>query len=374
MEHIRVIRVGIVGAVENERNVKRIQIRRIARGQLLFRIRNIIQAVLYEVFRRLANLRAHARRAVQKRVDHILVRNAAGARNSAVRKRLGKCVRVFGQQRREVFLCRLPDFLRVGWRIVPRIERAVGVVRIGSASCKLRHLGAHLYELQIHIRRRVNIQLFLRAQSRVLAHKLRLLRTEVHAFLRGLLIVAFENLNLPRLKFPAQKPRMFSLGYLVQRLMIQIRRIVIGLRLPQRTLGKRLIRRVPVALQRQKRGRRVDFHQHLLGLEASPVERLLAVFLRGSRDGLAVGRVSLAGDLSELHFIIGALVPRQRLKIAVTRQRLDLFFRFCLCLLLRRLRFLPQLVQCVLHNRNRQAPAKTQQNAHAEHQRQYSCS
>ena len=52
---------------------------------------------------------------------------------------------------------------------------------------------------------------------------------------------------------------MFSLGYLVQRLMIQIRRIVIGLRLPQRTLGKRLIRRVPVALQRQKRGRRVDF-------------------------------------------------------------------------------------------------------------------
>ena len=117
---------------------------------------------------------------------------------------------------------------------------------------------------------------------------------------------------------------MFALGYLVQRLMIQIRRIVIGLRLPQRTLGKRLIRRVPVAVQRQKRGRRVDFHQHLLGLEASPVERLLAVFLRGPRDGLAVGRVSLAGDLSELHFIIGALVPRQRLKIAVTRQRLYL--------------------------------------------------
>ena len=117
---------------------------------------------------------------------------------------------------------------------------------------------------------------------------------------------------------------MFSLGYLVQRLMIQIRRIVIGLRLPQRTLGKRLIRRVPVALQRQKRGRRVDFHQHLLGLEASPVERLLAVFLRGPRDGLAVGRVSLAGDLSELHFIIVELVSRQRLKIAVTRQRLYL--------------------------------------------------
>ena len=117
---------------------------------------------------------------------------------------------------------------------------------------------------------------------------------------------------------------MFSLGYLVQRLMIQIRRIVIGLRLPQRTLGKRLIRRVPVALQRQKRGRRVDFHQHLLGLEASPVERLLAVFLRGSRDGLAVGRVSLAGDLSELHFIIGALLPRQRRKISVSRQRLYL--------------------------------------------------
>ena len=86
MEHVRVIRVGIVGAVENERNVKRIQIRRITRGQLLFRIRNIIQTVLYEVFRRLADLRAHARRAVQKRVDHILVRNAAGARNSAVRK------------------------------------------------------------------------------------------------------------------------------------------------------------------------------------------------------------------------------------------------------------------------------------------------
>ena len=106
--------------------------------------------------------------------------------------------------------------------------------------------------------------------------------------------------------------------------MIQIRRIVIGLRLPQRTLGKRLIRRVPVALQRQKRGRRVDFHQHLLGLEASPVERLLAVFLRGSRDGLAVGRVSLAGDLSELHFIIGALLPRQRRKISVSRQRLYL--------------------------------------------------
>ena len=117
---------------------------------------------------------------------------------------------------------------------------------------------------------------------------------------------------------------MFSLGYLVQRLMIQIRRIVIGLRLPQRTLGKRLIRRVPVAVQRQKRGRRVDFHQHLLGLEASPVERLLAVFLRGSRDGLAVGRVSLAGDLSELHFIIGALLPRQRRKISVSRQRLYL--------------------------------------------------
>ena len=117
---------------------------------------------------------------------------------------------------------------------------------------------------------------------------------------------------------------MFALGYLVQRLMIQIRRIVIGLRLPQRTLGKRLIRRVPVALQRQKRGRRVDFHQHLLGLEASPVERLLAVFLRGRRDGLAVGRVSLAGDLPELHFIIGELVPRQRRKIAVSRQRLYL--------------------------------------------------
>ena len=117
---------------------------------------------------------------------------------------------------------------------------------------------------------------------------------------------------------------MFSLGYLVQRLMIQIRRIVIGLRLPQRTLGKRLIRRVPVAVQRQKRGRRVDFHQHLLGLEASPVERLLAVFLRGPRDGRAVGRVSLAGDLSELHFIIVELVSRQRLKIAVTRQRLYL--------------------------------------------------
>ena len=167
---------------------------------------------------------------------------------------------------------------------------------------------------------------------------------------------------------------MFSLGYLVQRLMIQIRRIVIGLRLPQRTLGKRLIRRVPVALQRQKRGRRVDFHQHLLGLEASPVERLLAVFLRGPRDGLAVGRVSLAGDLSELHLIIVELVSRQRLKIAVSRQRLDLFFRFCLCLLLRRLRFLPQLVQCVLHNRNRQAPAQAQQQTHAKRQRQYSCS
>ena len=133
---------------------------------------------------------------------------------------------------------------------------------------------------------------------------------------------------------------MFALGYLVQRLMIQIRRIVIGLRLPQRTLGKRLIRRIPVALQRQKRGRRVDFHQHLLGLEASPVERLLAVFLRGPRDGLAVGRVSLAGDLSELHFIIVELVSRQRLKIAVTRQRLYLLHLPARSLLLRCLRLL----------------------------------
>ena len=137
---------------------------------------------------------------------------------------------------------------------------------------------------------------------------------------------------------------MFSLGYLVQRLMIQIRRIVIGLRLPQRTLGKRLIRRIPVAVQRQKRGRRVDFHQHLLGLEASPVERLLAVFLRGPRDGLAVGRVSLAGDLPELHLIIVELVSRQRLKIAVTRQRLYLLHLPGRSLLLRCLRLLRFLV------------------------------
>ena len=133
---------------------------------------------------------------------------------------------------------------------------------------------------------------------------------------------------------------MFALGYLVQRLMIQIRRIVIGLRLPQRTLGKRLIRRVPVALQRQKRGRRVDFHQHLLGLETRSVKRLAAVFLRGRRDGLAVRRKLLAGDLPELHLIIVELVSRQRLKIAVSRQRLDLLRRFGRCLLLRRLRLL----------------------------------
>ena len=122
--------------------------------------------------------------------------------------------------------------------------------------------------------------------------------------------------------------------------MIQIRRIVIGLRLPQRTLGKRLIRRVPVAVQRQKRGRRVDFHQHLLGLETRSVERLAAVFLCGLRDSRAVGRVSLAGDLSELHLIIVELVSRQRLKIAVTRQRLYLLHLPGRSLLLRCLRLL----------------------------------
>ena len=372
VEHVRVVRIRSVGAVENERRVEAVKIRRIAGGKLFAVVGNVIELMVQQILRRLADFRAHARRAVAKRLHNAFFRTFSCAQ-VLLPERLRQAVGVFLQQRRKILLRRLPYLLRVRGRIVARIERAVGILRVVHRTGKLRHLCAYGNELQINLRQPLVVNLVLRRAERVLRNQLRLLIGQVQTLRGAFGVIASEIFNLPRGKFLVKHPRVIPRGNLAERPVVQIHRVIVCLHLIVRARAARFVGRVAVALDFQKRPRRVDPDKHPLGFYARAVKRLPAFCLRRPCERLRVRCKFIKGNLSEHHLVKGKRFARQRREIAVSRQRLNCFFP-CRKIGFARLKLFLRRRLALLDRRHRQAAAQPQKKAQHQHQRQHSCS